>query len=80
MDYMDHIVTNIKALCALRGITVRDIERRCGIAGGAIAHWQTSSPSVRRVQRVADALGVGIDDLIADNLAERLLRERGGMR
>lgn len=57
------LVQRIKELCKEQGITVAELERKCGIGNGIIARWKTSKPSYDRLAKVASALGVSVDYL-----------------
>ena len=59
-----NIVDNIKAVCADRGITVTELERRIGISDNGIYKWKTNSPSIDKVRRVSEVLNVPIERLI----------------
>lgn len=56
----------IKALCKDRGITVKELERRCGLSPGTIWHWGKSIPTVLSAMAVAKELGVPLEELIGD--------------
>lgn len=61
---------NIKRLCAERGLTIQKLEDEAGIASGTIGRWGRDGkliPSVDKVKKVADALGVTVDELLKDN-------------
>lgn len=58
------MLDNIKRLCRERNISLADIERTCGLGKKSIYSWDISAPSVVRVKRVADYLGVTVDDLL----------------
>lgn len=40
------------------------LEREAGFAKGSICKWKNISPSVSKVKKVADLLGVTVDELI----------------
>lgn len=52
------IVDRIKELCKEKGTTLIGLERELGFGRGTIRRWDTSSPSIERVQKVADYFGV----------------------
>lgn len=54
----------ISALAKERKITIASIEREAGLANGSICKWNHVSPSVGNLKKVADALGVTVNDLI----------------
>lgn len=54
------MVDIIRDLCKQRGTNIKQLEIAVGFGNGTIARWDKNSPSVDKVQRVADALGVPI--------------------
>ena len=57
------IVERIKTLCAESHITSASLERRLNLGNGTIGRWNTASPTVERLGRVADYFGVSLDYL-----------------
>ena len=55
------IVERIKTLCAESHITIASLERRLNLGNGTIGRWNTASPTVERLGRVADYFGVSLD-------------------
>ncbi len=58
------IVENIKRLCSERGMTLASLEREVGIGNGVIARWESGSPRVDTLQKVADYFGVTVDAIL----------------
>ena len=56
----------INELCQKSGITIAELERNLQFGNRTIAKWQRSSPSVKKLKRVADYFGVSIEYLIDD--------------
>lgn len=54
----------IKSLCEEKGISISRLEQETGLGNATVRGWRESSPSVEKLKRVADYLGVTIDDLI----------------
>lgn len=60
----------IKKLCSDRGITVRELEISLGMSGNTITRWTgTARPSVNTLLKVANALGVSVDELLREETA-----------
>ena len=60
------LLRNITQLCKQKGISIAKLERETGISNGTIGRWNTSSPTVENVQKVAEYFGVTVDELISD--------------
>lgn len=55
---------NIKQLCFQKKISVGSIEKALKFSNGSICKWNDNEPSIRKVQKVADYLGVPIEKLL----------------
>ena len=60
---MENLEMRIRAAAAARGLTVAETERRAGVSNGTVSKMRTSSPSIDKVVKLADALGVSLDSL-----------------
>lgn len=60
---------NIKLLCAKKRISIGSIEKALKFSNGSICKWNESEPGIRKVQKVADYLGVPIEKLLENELA-----------
>lgn len=60
------MVARIKELCRANGITIKELEKRCGIGNGIIARWEKSSPTVANVQKVARYFSVSVSELLGE--------------
>ena len=58
------MLERIKRICKLRGISVSELEKNSGLSPNSIYKWDESAPSITKVVRVADILGVTVDYLI----------------
>lgn len=58
------LIERIRRLCAERGISVRQLEIATGITERTIGRWDVNTPSVDKVQKVAEYFGVSIDYLM----------------
>jgi len=58
------LVKRIKQLCDERKVTFAEVERRTGISNGQIRRWDSSSPKIENVQKVAEFFGVLTDYLL----------------
>ncbi|MBC1565079.1 helix-turn-helix domain-containing protein [Listeria booriae] len=57
------LVDRIKQLCSEKNITLAELERQTGISNGQIRRWDTSSPKLDNIKKVADYFNVSIDFL-----------------
>jgi len=58
------IVENIKEICAHHQITIPKLEKELGFGNGTIYNWAKSSPSIDKIQKVADYFDVSIERVI----------------
>lgn len=64
------LVKKIKTLCKEHGTCISKLEKEFGFGNGSIRKWNTSLPSVDKVQKVADYFGISIDSLIREEDAK----------
>ena len=62
----------IEDLCKQKGTNVSKLERDCGLANATIRRWKESSPSVDKLAKVADCLGVTIDYLVGRQVSQEV--------
>lgn len=55
-------------LCAMRGITVQQLEQELSFGNGTIGYWNKGAPTLSKLVPVADFFGVSIDFLIGREL------------
>lgn len=55
---------NIKKICEKKGITIMQLEQTLEFPRSYICKWNNNEPGIRKVQKVADYLGVAIEDLL----------------
>lgn len=58
------ILDRIKELCLNHETTIKQLEINTGIANGVIRKWDTVSPRLEYVVRVANYFGVSVDYLL----------------
>lgn len=58
------IYQNIKSIADSQKVSIRKIEQDTGITLGSIYHWNDVKPSVDKVVKVANYLGVTVEDLL----------------
>jgi len=57
------IFESIRKLCQKMGISISELERETGLGNGTICRWKQCDPTVSKLKRVADYLGVSLDSL-----------------
>lgn len=64
------LLKNIRVLCSKKPVSIARLERETGISNGTISRWNTSSPTIENVRKVAEYFGVTVDQLIRTDMAE----------
>lgn len=54
------LLDKIKEICNARNISIRSVENACGLSNGSIGKWDTHSPKVESLSKVANYLGVTV--------------------
>ena len=57
---------NVKKICEEKGISVGKIVKDLQLSNGSICKWNENEAGIRKVQKVADYLGVSIEELLAE--------------
>ena len=58
------IYQNIKSIADSQKVSIRKIDQDTGITLGSIYHWNDVKPSVDKVAKVANYLGVTVEELL----------------
>lgn len=61
------ILNNIKKRCVAMGISLPELELRAGLGKNTIYRWNAVYPSADKLKRVADLLGISVDDLFKED-------------
>ena len=69
---------NVKALCDERKISISILERELKFPRSYICKWNENEPGIRKVQKVADYLGVSIEKLLEDDSQRNKQKRREG--
>ncbi|NBH81140.1 XRE family transcriptional regulator [Clostridiaceae bacterium] len=54
----------VHELISAQHLTVKQLERDCGLANATIRRWETQTPNIESVRKVASRLNVSIDYLV----------------
>ena len=63
---MKVIYDNIRTICEKKNISIKQVERELGFSNSSICKWNECEPSVWKVQKAADYLGVSMEYLLSD--------------
>lgn len=55
---------NIVRLCKEKNVSIARLEKECGFGNATVRGWAVSSPSITKVQKVAEFFNVSIEDLL----------------
>lgn len=55
------IFNKIAEKCSENNISIATLERECGLGNGIIGKWKESSPTVEKLQKVADYFNTPIE-------------------
>ncbi|OEH53023.1 hypothetical protein AQ616_18470 [Oceanobacillus sp. E9] len=58
------ILENIQSLCREHGISIPSLEKGLGLGKGSMYRWNTNSPSIDKLQKVANYFKVTLDEII----------------
>lgn len=59
-------MARLRELCAERGVSIAELERRTDTGNGVIARWTVNIPRSNKLKAVADYLGVTMEELLTD--------------
>ena len=60
------MLKTIRNIAKQKGIPLAKIERACELGERSLYRWDTNYPSVDKVKKVADYLGVTVDELLKE--------------
>ena len=66
------IVERIRQLCSQNNISIAALEGQLNFGNGTIGRWNTASPTIERLGKVADYFGVSVDYLTGREEKETL--------
>ena len=64
------IYDNVCRVARQKGISINSIEKETDLGTGSLCKWNSVSPTVRNLKKVADYLGVSIEELLAEATEE----------
>lgn len=66
------IYDNICKISKKKGVSINTIEKETNLGIGSLCKWNTVSPTIRNLKKVADYLGVSIETLLEDEAGEEV--------
>ena len=66
------IYDNVKRACEKKGISISTLEKKLEFSNGSICKWNDNEPGIRKVQKVADYLGVPIEKLLEQEVRKNV--------
>ena len=60
------IFNNVRHLWREKGISITKLEDDLGFARSSVCKWNKNEPGIRKVQKVAEYLGVPIEELLRE--------------
>lgn len=60
------VYDKIKQLADERHISIMALEKKAGLENGSVGKWRKSSPTLRSLQAVANALEVSVTELVEE--------------
>lgn len=66
------ILENIRRYCEDENISVKDFEKRCGLANGLVGKWKSgvAMPSFPTLQKIVDATGVELSEWVKEGITD----------
>lgn len=61
----------ISNICKEKGICIAKLEEECGLGNATVRRWNTSTPRLDSIKKVANYLGVSLDDLLTEERGEQ---------
>lgn len=61
---------NIKNVISRQGFTMQQVADKIGITQQAVSQAVNGNPSLSRLKEIADAIGVTVSELLADDLTQ----------
>ena len=55
------LLEQVKTIAKEKGVPLYALEEKAGLAKGSISKWNDNEPGIRKVQKVAEYLGVPIE-------------------
>lgn len=60
----EYIFDKISKRASEKGISINSLEKQAGISIGSVYKWNTVSPTIRNLSKVAEVLECTIDELL----------------
>lgn len=60
------VLDNIRRIAKEHGLSLAEVNNKAGLGTRTIYHWNTKTPSLDNLSKVADVLHISVDDLLQD--------------
>lgn len=67
MKMSDRVFDKVSKKASEKGISINSLESKAGISSGSIYKWNTVSPTLRNLSKVAHVLECSIDELLNES-------------
>ena len=64
---MAGIFDKVQAIAKARNLSINELEKKAGVSVGSTYKWNTVSPTIRNLEKVANVLNCEITDLLGDD-------------
>lgn len=61
------VFDNIKKIAKDHGLSLNEVNNRAGLGTRTIYHWNTKTPSLENLSKVADVLHISVDELLSES-------------
>ncbi|WP_025718983.1 helix-turn-helix domain-containing protein [Paenibacillus polymyxa] len=58
------LVENVKSLCDTKGLSIPKLEKELGFGRGSIYNWEKSSPSIDKIEKLANYFNVSVNQVL----------------
>jgi transcriptional regulator with XRE-family HTH domain len=58
------LVENIKSICEAHGVSIPKLEKSLGFSKGSLYNWDKNSPSIDKIQKIADYFNTSINRVL----------------
>lgn len=64
------VYEKVRELCDENGVTIYELEKKCGLSNGVIQKWKKANPTLKNIEKVALYFGKPVDYFCDENKGE----------